>query len=162
MVWPLYLFIYLFVLSRVQWTSLVLVPACFFLFFYFFVKLHICSDTCVHVSCVVRRRTSWILNQSPSTVDCHADVQLVSPWWSANCDPEGRLTVSVSAGKFSVDLVKSLNWVSVCFQFWFIDNIDMYVQLNTGAKTSTSGKKHLGKKRVQDAHQGATQQHKAG
>lgn len=56
-----------------------------------------------------------------------------------------RLTVSVSAGKFSVDLVKSLNWVSVCFQFWFIDNIDMYVQLNTGAKTSTSGKKNLGK-----------------
>lgn len=38
-----------------------------------------------------------------------------------------------------------------------MDNIDFSVQLNTGAKTSTSGKKNFGQKRVKDAHQGATQ-----
>lgn len=62
----LYLFISLLTYSRLQWTYLVLVPAWFWqdasklewIFIYLFiylVKLRICSDTCVHVLCLVRR-----------------------------------------------------------------------------------------------------------
>lgn len=56
----------------------------------------------------------------------------------------GRPTASVSPWKFSVDLVNIWNWLSVCFQFEFIDNINIAVQLSSGPKTPASGK-DLGK-----------------